>query len=308
MPKHKNVAVDVIDVKKAPDVVVTMSVDYSFDAWSMKKLSANQPGPLVAGADSSALAFALVECVKEKLIGNPVAQARSKVSSVRCGTSGKFVVCWNTKGAISSVRATSMMAASCLAPAKQYTRYSDNIKLFGGKPDKAAFGKAANDFAAALKKSLHVTVTGRMGKYTADHLSQVAEKVHSKIPEHAKLPQAKPTAHPAAAVDFPFFAAKGLTAYLASEYVAGNSGGMGVSMYNGKVYVLNKSWEAKRKQISDKKRIDTFVNQRYKKLGDQMAGILAYMVAAKCGGHADISAASKSSPSDVGKRIHGALS
>lgn len=305
--KQKNVTVQVIDVKKAPDVAVALSVDFACGSWGMKSLMANRPGQPVDGIESAALAFALVECIKDKLMGNPVAQAKSKVSSVKC-SSGKFTVCWNTKGAISSVRSTAVMVASCLAPAKQYARYSDNIKLLGGKPDKAVFGKVVNDFSAAIKKAVNIVIVGKMGKYSDDHLKDIASKVVAKIPATAKLPQAAVPKHPAAEIDFPFFAAKGLTAFVAADYVASNSGGMGVSTYPTKVHVLNKSWEAKRKQIANKKRVSTFVDQRYKKLGDQMSGILAYMVAVRGGEHATILAASKSSPSDVGKRILDALS
>jgi hypothetical protein len=305
--KSKNITVCVIKSRKAPDVAVVMTIEFSCGDFGMQKLKANNPPQdLYKGAESAALAFSIFECVRDKLVGSPLALAQSKVSSVCCGTSsGTFTICWNTKGTISSVRSTIVKVVSCLAPWKQYARYSDNIRLLRGSPDRGEFNKQASDFAAALKKNIFFDVVGKLGAHTKAHLNVILAKAHAKMPaQSASKPLKAPTAHPVAEFDYPSVSVKGFNAILAAEYIRSNSGGMGVMKCPDKIYVLNKAWESKKKQLAKKARVSTYVAQKYSKLKTDMSSVLAYLVASKCSGdHSSIKMAAKSTASDITKRI-----
>jgi hypothetical protein len=302
----KNVSLNVVDARKAPGVAVVMTIKYS--CGSIAHLRSNSPpDALYAGAESAALAFSIFECIRDALVGTPVALAQSKVSSVCCSSSDKtFSVCWHTKGTVSAVRATVAKVVKCLAPWKQYTRYSDNIRFMQGMPDRAVFNRVAADFSDALDK-IQIDVVGKM-RYTTDHLKAIATAAHQKLPKQEKMkPASAPLAHPAEDIGFPFVEVKGLSATLTAEYIRSTSGGMGVAQWPTRLYVLNKGWEAKRRQLADKKRITAYVEQKYAKLKDDMGPTVAFLVATKCG-HGDIKSAAKATKADIIKRIHETLS
>jgi len=304
--EQKNVSLDIITSRKTPDIAVVATIGFKCGDQSLKCLKTNHPASLIKGAESAALAFAVFECVRDKLVGSPQAMASSKVSSVCCSAShGSFTICWNTKGTISAVRSTVAKVASCFAPWKQFSRYSDNIKFLGGKPDRGVFNRQASDFAAAIQKSVNFCVVGKLGKHTPAHLKKVISSAIAKIPKQvAAKPLTLPPAHPEAKCEYPTVAASGLNAILTAEYVRSNSNGMSVDVCPGKIVVFSKSWESKRRQLADKKRISKHIEQKYSKLKDDLHGVLAYLVATKCDGTgAAIKQASKVSPADITKRI-----
>ena len=81
-----------------------------------------------------------------------------------------------------------------------------------------------------------------------------------------------------------------------------------MSIIGDKIYVYSKSWDSKKKQITSGSRIKDYVNQKFKKLGDNLGGVLAYVVATQCqGGYDTIKAASKISPEAVASKLKATL-
>lgn len=304
--KSKNISISVVQSLKVPDVAIVLTIGYKTGEHGLKSLLNNTPTELFKGAESAALAFAIFEAVRDKLVGSPLAVAQSKVSSICCG--GGFTICWNTKGTISSVRSTIVKVAGCLAPSKQYSRYADNIKFLGGSADRGIFNTEAAIFATCLK-DIHFSVVGKLGKFDVSHLKLIVEKASERIPPYeAAKPQTAVPSHPEHELNFPSISGSGFSAILTSEYIRSNSGGMGVGTTHGKIYIYNKSWASKQKQLADKDRINTYVDQKYKKLKAEMSGVVAYVIATKCSGDkTSIALASKSTPADIAKRIYDTL-
>jgi hypothetical protein len=278
---HKNLNVSVGVCKKMPDIAVIMGIPYVCDWECLNQLSNNSPcGVVYSGAESAALGYALYETVRDKFMGSPLEISKSRVSRVSCNSQdGHFVITWNTQGSMSLLRRTVAFALGTLAPTKLFAKYSENMKLLGGKANREHFNTYAHAMATAIKKGIHVAVVGKIN-IDAKKLNELTAKAYVKLPDQV-LPSAKEMSKPEKRETFkrvyPTIKASGIAAVVVADYVQSRAGGMSVAVDNDEVVVYNMSWKTKHAALKSADRINDYVDKKYKKLGDDFPCILAYL-------------------------------
>lgn len=281
--KNKNVELIVSACKKLPDIAVICGMFYKCDKHCLKQLSQGDPceeKELHDGAESAALAFALYELVRDKFIGSPLEMTRSRVSRVECHSlNGKFLITYNTQGSVSMLRKTTGLVLGTLQPSKLFSRYSENMKLLGGKVDREHFNHEANLMCVAIKKSVKFVAAGKI-KITAPKLKELLGKVVGKQPKlevMAAKVVTKPPKREQHKTDYPIVKTTGIAAVVVSDYIRSKSVGMGVDVSDEGVIVYNHSWATKHKALKKPDRIKDYVRQKYEKLKDDFACVLAYL-------------------------------
>lgn len=277
--KLKNVEMIVGSSKKLPDIAIIAGISFKANKHCLGKLQCHEASEeLHTGVESSCIAYALFELVKEKMIGSPLEISKTRVSAVRCNAlNGKFMVSWNTQGSFSMLRKTVGVFLSCLVPHKLYSKYAENCKLIGCKADRSVFNKLANDMSAAITKGVKIAACGKI-KITAPKLKDLLSKVVKKYPKQEQVKDTSaPPKHTDFSTDMPFVKASGIDAIAVADYISAKSGGMAVCVYDDKVYVYNKSWPTKRNALKKANRINDYVRQKYTALKGEFPFVLAYM-------------------------------
>ena len=276
--KLKNVKITVGASKKLPDIAVILGIFFQTHKHNLKKIKCHEVGELCNGIERACITYALFELVREKLIGSPLEISKTRVSSVRCNAlNGKFLLSWNTQGSLSMLRKTIGVVLSCLVPHKLYSRYVNNCKLMACKHDRPVFNKLANELSAAITKNITIAVCGKI-KLTPAKLKDLLAKAYKKYPTQTSVKDVAPVPKYIEFADtFPHISATGIAAVAVAEYISSKSGGMLVSVYDKKVIVYNKSWDAKRKSLKKASRIDDYTRLKYKKLKTEFPCIFAYL-------------------------------
>lgn len=296
--KNKNVSIAVLSGKKVPDIAVCMCIDFKCDWHSLKLLKNNtqceSKSEMNKGAEAAALASALFDNIREKMVGSPLEASKSRVSSMCCNyQNGKFLVCWNTQGSVSTMRRTITYALASLTPAKVFSKYSKNIKMLGGRPSREEFNHCANLMSAGIKKNVHFVVVGKI-KLDQPKLKDMLNKVQGKLAGQVVFP-AKDTSSPAATNvpthAYPTVKSDGLGAAVVADYIRNRSNGMPVDINCGTVVVYDHSWESKSRALKAPAKIKDFVKKKYEKLGAEFPCVMAYFLITQ--GMSDCSALNK---------------
>lgn len=292
--KRKNVKVFFTPSRKVPDVAVVLSIKYNAGGLCLKKLQRNCPCQVVCkGCHHAALCYAVYECVRDKVMGSPLELSRSRVSNIKCGSlGGDFVLSWNTAPTMSAIRKSLVLATSCLVPYKLYTKYADNAKLMGIKPDRAEFNGLVEGMGKSIKSGISIAIVGK-ARLDKAKLQKLADKVYEKTPaQKADTPRKKLPKLEEHKSEYPSWEAKGLGAALAVEFIQLKSNGMNMDLAGTKIQVYSRSWESKKKSL--KPRIKDYVDKKLKKMGAHLGGVLAYLIATQCHGSVEtVKAASK---------------
>jgi hypothetical protein len=281
--KNKNVELVVAPCKKLPDIAVICGVFYKVDKHCLKQLKNGAPceeEKAPAGVESAALAFALFEVVRDKFIGSPLEMSRSRVSRIECHSlNGKFLITYNTQGSVSMLRKTMGLILGALQPSKLYSRYAENMKLLGTKSDRACFNHEANQLCAAIKKHVKFVAVGKI-KVDGAKLKDILSKVVGKQPKLDLAPAklvSKPPKREEYKQEYPVVKTSGIAAIVSADYIRSKSVGMNVCVWDSGVVVYNHSWESKHKALKKADRIKDYVRQKYEKLGENFACVLAYL-------------------------------
>lgn len=271
--KSKSVELHVLPCKKLPDIAVIMGIPYKCDKHCMSKLQSNSKCEnFHEGAESAALGFALYEVIRDKFIGSPLELSKSRVSRVSCNAlNDKLLISWNTQGTGSMLRKTMGLVLSTLNPVKLFSKYSENLKMLGGKVDRKVFNTCASDMVKAINKSVKFVA---VGKITTDKskLNDLISKVVKKQPKMetpAAKDMAKPTKRDAFKPSYPTIKVSGVAAVAVADYVRSQSGGMGVDVYTDMIIVSNESWDSKKKSLKSAERVKKYVQQKYEKLAKE---------------------------------------
>jgi len=301
--KNKNFKLTLGVCKKVPDIAVVMSIPFKgCPPCCLKKLRTNSPAKspsLMTGSENASLAFALFECIRDKMIGSPLETARSKVSQVKCKSlNDNFVIYWNCYGTGSSLRKTLSLAISCLMPHKLYSKYKENMKFLGGSAPREHFNHCAKQMINSIKKEVHIAVVGKINT-DKKKLEEILKKTSIKLPILSSTELTPAEIPPTRVSDekgkiYPHVkCSDGITCIVLADYINSNSGGMGVEIHTGLVEIYNDGWETKKKQLNNSKKITQYVKQKYenKSISSMLSELLAYNAISRC--YADSSTISK---------------
>lgn len=284
---EKQLTLAVAISKKTPDIIIAVTIPVSGIAdCCIKRLKFNcaEAPMLMKGSEDAALAYALFETIRDKLMGSGLEIFKNKVSNITCNSfNNSFTITWNTQGTGTSLRKTCGIVLSCLNTSKLFTKYSENIKFLSNKGGKKEeFNFVSKIFAEAIKKSINITVVGKINTDTSklkDIISVLVSKVATIDIASAKEIMAPPKHGPEVIEKpYPVIACKGVSMAIVADYIRNNSNGMSVSIVDEGVMIYNYGWESKYKQLNDKTRIKDYINKKYKKLEEkeELSAIFAY--------------------------------
>jgi len=284
--QNKNIKILVKQCKRAPDLVVGLCIPFDCCKHCLSQLQANIP--MCEGteecmqADNAALAYAVFNNIKYKLIGSPLETYRTRVSHINCNVQNKhFIISWNTMGSFSSLRKTCGIAASGLNPGSLQSKYIDNIRLLGMKPNRDAFDAAAHAMSKAITESVDIIAVGKV-VVDAPKLKIIAEIMSKKLPDMKDnvAPKTK-TSRGTKQCELPEYptiaVAYGVPSVVLADYISAKLKVM-VSIEAKDIRIYNTRFGSKLASL--KSGIADFVG-KYEKLGDDLAGTLAYIAVAK---------------------------
>jgi hypothetical protein len=283
--KEKNISLVVGITKRVPDLAVSLSFSFPGIAeCCFNSLVCNcvKEGELMKGAHEAALAYALFEAARDKLVSSPLEVSKSRVSNIACKTiDGEFTISWNCQGTGSSLRKSCGLVVSCLAPHKLFSKYSENIRFLGRKPgNKDDFIFCVKKASEGIKKHIQISAVGKVST-DEKKLKDILGVIVKKLPGSDNLGSGKaPTITPREPNknerEDPLIKCSGVVAICVADYIRSNSGGMSVDVANHGVTVYNTQWESKKKQLVETRRIKDYVDKKYTRLGAEFSNLLAY--------------------------------
>jgi hypothetical protein len=282
--KHKNVSVRVMATKKVSDICVVMDIPFKCCWCCLNCLKHNDSIENKASkyVEHSALAYAVLESVRDKLNGSPLETMKLRVSQVSCSSGGgKFVISWNTQGTLSNLRRTSAAVLSCLTPHKMYAKYVENMKMLGLSTNKGEFNKSVSNMIAAINSSVCIVAVGKIN-ITKEKLAAMTKVLAKKVPAQKTPPvksQQNFEEHGVYEIAYPTVSVTGFGGYLLVDYIMSKSGGMAAAFTGSSVIIYNRAWETKKKQLALPEKINDYVEKKYKKIGSHLTEILTYHIA-----------------------------
>jgi hypothetical protein len=308
--KIKQISLDVVVLPKVHNLSVSLTIPFWCSPECIALLLGNNPcesdegmcATLHKGAEESAIAYALFKLVQEKLCGSPLEVARCKVDHVVCGVhDNSFVISWNTQSTGSALRKTIGVTLKCLAPNTLFSRYGYNMKVLGGKSDRAEFNSVANKMIEGLTKQIHFVAVGKI-KADSDFkgLLETAVNKYSSSSKSAASETKALAKHAEHKMDWPkLVCSDGAAAIILADYIAHQ--GFGLRLCGRQITIYSRSWGSKRDALKKKDRISAYVASKYGKL-DKLAGpFLAYRAnsSAMGSGSAVLSVSRQTKPTEV---------
>lgn len=155
--------------KKLP---VNVSISIGFPShginWFVyRKLIKGEPcgcKHLSNGSEITSLAYAIYDNIREKLIGTPLAQVNSAVSSVKCNCRNNefsiHLICSNN---FTAIKKAVGLTVKSIVPHKLYDKYCASIVLLNGKPSRPEFVNVVNTMVESMMLNIII-----VGKYNID--------------------------------------------------------------------------------------------------------------------------------------------
>lgn len=281
--KSKHFMMNVGITKKVPDIAVCMCIPLTdINEQALRKLLCNCAcsDSLCDGYPESAIAFSLYEMIRDKFVSSALEVSKSKVSNISCcAIDNMLCIKWNCQGTGSSLRKTCGIAVSCLQPQRMFSKFSDNIKFLTGKgAHKEHFFYVAKKLSDAIKKGIHFSAVGRIN-IDIPKLKDICSVIENKFPTLENIEKGeKPVCEKNETNNYPMIKSSGLASACVADYIRSNSNGMGVQVVKNGVLIYNTSWESKKKTLSEKRRINDYVDKKYKRLGVDFPNLFAYFI------------------------------
>lgn len=272
-----------VNDKTLPNCSITMGFKYKCNWFVLQKLMRGQPCScleLAYASENTCIAYTIYEVIKEKLMGSPLEQSKSKISTMQCNyQNGEFFITFNCPNNIPVIKKILMIAMSKISPHKYYAKYSHNIKLLNGKPFKNEFLYVCN-----LMKGFTVQIF-IIGKFNinlekiSDIVTKVSEKyVHIKEVSGSEKPSSLNKNQ--GNTDYPFNTAEGYRSIFVKDFIKSESG-LPAVINSGQVIVYNKKWNVLSKKINSTI-VKKYTIQKYAKLKDNLIPIVLYMISSEC--------------------------
>lgn len=272
-----------VNDKMLPNASVVVSFKSQCNWFVLQKLMRGQPCScmeLAFASENTAVAYSIYEAIKEKLIGSPLDQSKSKVSSMTCDyQNGEFVMTMSCPNNIPIIKKNLLVVASKIAPHKYYTKYSHNIKLLNGKPFKNEF-LYSSDLLNDMK--LNVFVIGKFN-VTDEKFGDIVDKTNAKfsiVPAQTGGEKPRSLGKSLGKTSYPVHTADGYKAVFVRDFIKSETG-LTTVLNSGGVIVYNKKWNVVSKKVSESA-VNKHAYQKYTKLKDKFIPMMLYMIASEC--------------------------
>jgi hypothetical protein len=270
----KDIDFTIIVSKLAPAAAVSLSFPAPDLNWYvLQKLLPERPcgcASLAAYSEYTALVYSIYDDVRDKLIGTPDNQMKSKVASITCGyQNGEFIISYVCQGSITAIRKSLGMCISRLAPHKVYPKYTKYIKLLGGKPHRDEFLNCANRLAHTMKAS--IVVVGKVNT-SAEKEDAVVSVISKKMPDLSGIDKGTAPAsekETRGTTEYSEIKINDYNIFFVRDYL--DSINMLALQTGNSIIVYDKKWS---KANADS--IDKYVTTKFSKLGDKLLPVVLY--------------------------------
>lgn len=272
-----------VNNKSLSNTSVMLSFKYECNWFVLQKLMRGQPCScleLAYASENTCVAYSIYEVIREKLIGSPLEQSKSNISTMTCDyQNGEFLMSFNCPNNLPIIRKNLLIAVSKITPQKYYTKYSHNIKLLNGKPFKNEF-LYCSDSLKDIKLSVFI-----VGKFNVDDnkfgnmISKIDAKF-SKIPSQSGGEKPRSLDKKQGRTSYPSNSADGYKAVFVRDFIKSETG-LPCVINSGEVIVYNNKWNVNSKKVS-KSAVKKHTEQKYAKLKDKFIPMTLYMIAADC--------------------------
>lgn len=240
----------------------------------MRKVPCGCPS-LANGSEATALSYAIFDNIEEKLIGNPLAQSKSKVSSVKCNfRNGEFSIHLMCSNTYTAVKKAITLAIKSINPHRLWSKYQANIILLNGKPKRFEFVTCVNDLIQNIM--LNVVVVGKITIDQTKVNNLALSAANSFKPVGIEKAGTKPASleFKRTITNYPTVIAKSFHAMLAVDFIM-DATDLNAVVENDNVIVYD---DKKMPNISTKQ-VDKYV-EKYKKLKKLIKPIILYNASA----------------------------
>ena len=284
-----NINVYVHPTNSLGDVAVGICFKVDLNSCVMNRLNNHRCCDCIpSGSEVSCAAYALYLAVYDKLCGNPLAVKNSKVGRVSVGYNNSHLFfTWNMKGIVSHVRKALGMAMSAMKPSGLFSLYGHCMRKIGGKVKKEHFNSAVNKLINGIKQGVECCVVGKinMGKSTSESKNKVddmANKINNKLDPGSTSSSSSSSSEYKDVTDcdhsdYTELKVNGWHAFVVSDYIRSKARGLEPIICNKNVLVPVKPSNYESLKTKLKKQVSSFVDQKYKKLGDECGPVLAYL-------------------------------
>jgi hypothetical protein len=268
---------------KLPNAVGVVGFKYQCNWFVLQKLIRGQPCScleLAYASENTCVAYSIYEAIREKLMGSPLEQSKSKVSAMSCNyQNGEFIMTFSCPNNLPTVKKNLLIAASKITPHKYYLKYSHNIKLLNGKPAKTEFLYCADLLNTMM---LNVFIIGKFN-IVRDKFVDVVEKMDLKFTKPGtslKTDRPQSLDKNQGRTDYPTNVAAGYNAIFVKDFIKSETG-LPVVIHSGEVIVYNKKWNTTALKITDST-VQKYSDQKYAKLKDKFIPMTLYGTATEC--------------------------
>jgi len=190
--KHKNIAVSVIRLPRAPTLAVSLCWKCPHPNWytlhKVKKGYKTSDPQFKEGGNCVVLCYSMFQRVEQR-VGN----AKNSIDCMSCEVhDGHFQICFSTENKLSKLKKALKMVVKNLDPSKAWKQYAINMRNFNGRADKEEFNHVVASVNSSLKSSISILACGsvkmtstKAGKKVSesDNLGVLAAYVSNAFPK-----------------------------------------------------------------------------------------------------------------------------
>ena len=272
-----------VNDKLLPNSSVVLSFKYICNWFVLQKLIRGQPCScleLAYASENTCVAYSIYEVIREKLIGSPLEQSKSKISTMTCDyQNGEFIMSFNCPNNINVIKKNLLVAVSKITPQKYYTKYSHNIRLLNGTPGKKEF-LYCSDILKDAKLSVFIVGKFNINEEKFMDLLNKIDSKFSKIPPQVGGERPLSMNKTQGRTSYPSNSADGYKSVFVKDFIKSETG-LPCVINSGEVIVYNKKWDVNSKKVSASA-IKKHTEQKYAKLKDKFIIMTLYMIASEC--------------------------
>lgn len=295
-----------IQASSAPAAAVAISFSAPDINWFvLQKLKAEKPcgcDTLAAKSEYTALAYCVFDAVRDKLIGSPDAQMKSKATCVSVGyCHGNLIISYICQSSLTAIRKSLGLALSKMDVGKMYPRYQKYMRLLGGKPNRDEF-----DYCVAMMNIEPNIVICAKPNITKDKLKAIQDVVEKKLPDPGKGEKGtKPESFskPMGETEYPTVSGEGVSSMFILDFLDAINV---PALFDGKNIILY----TKNKLPVDASKVDRYTASVFGKLKDKINQVAVFSATSRgllCFGHLGQLDNEKLTPASIASMIKKAL-
>lgn len=282
LSKTDYISIYVFDNKIYPNTIINIGFKLKCNWFVLQKLKRAHPcncSELAYASEPTCLAYTIFLTIKEKLAGSALELSKSNLLNVDCNYhNGQFIISIHLPNSMSNMKKNINQIIPKINPSRNYSLFSECMRILNGKPNKKEFNYCV-DLLQGIRIDMVILGNLKINKESLDGIAKTASsnltlKNNSKpkdIPFSLKKQQG--------VSDFPTIKTTSYKSVFIQDFIE-NETKLPVAVYSTNVTIYHKKWKTISSKIKPE-RIASFVDKKYKKLGDMFIPMVLYDIMSK---------------------------